>query len=169
MACPSAMAWPAGRTEIVARAKNSALSIVVFLEISMPAKKIDRGRFFFPNKVLDGALFLLRPSACLQSPAPCVRPERSRQSQIALTNDNASANGVCATDAYVRVTVGFDYATTCPVYGVRTGGGARRRSRRPARPAGCFLRGLRAHAGPCLVHDPGALPAGGLLGAGGAR
>ena len=36
------------------------------------------------------------------------------------------ANGVCATDAYVRVAVGFDYATACPVRGVRTGGGAER-------------------------------------------
>ena len=36
------------------------------------------------------------------------------------------ANGVCATDAYVRVAVGFDYATACPLRGVRTGGGAER-------------------------------------------
>ena len=36
------------------------------------------------------------------------------------------ANGVCATDAYVRVAVGFDYATACPFRGVRTGGGAER-------------------------------------------
>ena len=37
-----------------------------------------------------------------------------------------AANGVSATDAYVRVAVGFDYATACPVRGVRTGGGAER-------------------------------------------
>ena len=37
-----------------------------------------------------------------------------------------AANGVCATDAYVRVAAGFDYATACPVRGVRTGGGAER-------------------------------------------
>ena len=43
------------------------------------------------------------------------------------------------------------------------------RPRRPARSAGGSLRGLRACAGPDLVHGPGALPAGGLLGAGGAR
>ena len=49
------------------------------------------------------------------------------------------------------------------------GGGAARRPRRPARSAGGSLRGLRACAGPDLVHGPGALPAGGLLGAGGAR
>ena len=36
------------------------------------------------------------------------------------------ANGVCATDAYVRIAAGFDYATACPVRGVRTGGGAER-------------------------------------------
>ena len=36
------------------------------------------------------------------------------------------ANGICATDAYVRVAAGFDYATACPVRGVRTGGGAER-------------------------------------------
>ncbi|MCY4396635.1 MAG: transglutaminase family protein [Rhodospirillaceae bacterium] len=36
------------------------------------------------------------------------------------------ANGVCANDAYVRVAVGFDYATACPVRGVRTGGGGER-------------------------------------------
>ena len=34
-----------------------------------------------------------------------------------------AANGVCAGDAYVQVAVGFDYATACPVRGVRTGGG----------------------------------------------
>ena len=37
-----------------------------------------------------------------------------------------AANGVCASDAYVRVAVGFDYATACPVRGVRTGGGTER-------------------------------------------
>lgn len=37
-----------------------------------------------------------------------------------------AANGVCATDAYVRVAIGFDYATACPVRGVRTGGGGER-------------------------------------------
>lgn len=37
-----------------------------------------------------------------------------------------AANGVCATDAYVRAAVGFDYATACPVRGVRTGGGEER-------------------------------------------
>lgn len=39
-----------------------------------------------------------------------------------------AANGVCATDAYVRVAVGFDYATACPFRGVRTGGGTERMS-----------------------------------------
>lgn len=34
------------------------------------------------------------------------------------------ANGVSATDHYVRVAVGFDYATAGPVQGVRVGGGA---------------------------------------------
>lgn len=33
------------------------------------------------------------------------------------------ANGVSATDKYVRVAVGFDYATAGPVQGVRVGGG----------------------------------------------
>ena len=33
------------------------------------------------------------------------------------------------TETYVRVAVGFDYATTCPVRSVRTGGGARRNHR----------------------------------------
>ncbi len=37
-----------------------------------------------------------------------------------------AANGVCANDAYIRAAVGFDYATACPVRGVRTGGGAER-------------------------------------------
>ena len=49
------------------------------------------------------------------------------------------------------------------------GGGAARRSRRLARSPGFSLRGLRACAGPDLVHGPGALSAGGLLGADGAR
>ena len=40
------------------------------------------------------------------------------------------ANGVCATDAYVRVAVGFDYATAGPVRGVRTGGGTERMANR---------------------------------------
>lgn len=34
------------------------------------------------------------------------------------------ANGVCATDAYVRVAVGLDYLDAAPVRGARTGGGA---------------------------------------------
>ncbi|MXW92713.1 MAG: hypothetical protein F4114_14560 [Rhodospirillaceae bacterium] len=34
------------------------------------------------------------------------------------------ANGVCATDAYIRVAAGFDYATACPVRDARAGGGA---------------------------------------------
>lgn len=34
------------------------------------------------------------------------------------------ANGVSATDAYIRVAVGLDYADAGPVRGVRTGGGA---------------------------------------------
>lgn len=33
------------------------------------------------------------------------------------------ANGLCATEAYVRVAVGLDYADAGPVRGVRTGGG----------------------------------------------
>lgn len=33
------------------------------------------------------------------------------------------ANRQCATDAYVRLAVGFDYADACPVTGVRAGGG----------------------------------------------
>ena len=36
------------------------------------------------------------------------------------------ANGVSASDAYVRVAVGFDYATASPVRGVRVGGGGER-------------------------------------------
>ena len=34
------------------------------------------------------------------------------------------ANGLSATEAYVRVAVGLDYADAGPVRGVRTGGGA---------------------------------------------
>ena len=49
------------------------------------------------------------------------------------------------------------------------GGGAARRSRRPARSAGRTLRGLRACARPGLVDRAGPLPAGGLLGAGDPR
>ena len=41
-----------------------------------------------------------------------------------------AANGVCAGDAYVRIAVGFDYATACPVRGVRTGGGTERMANR---------------------------------------
>ncbi len=33
------------------------------------------------------------------------------------------ANSQCATDAYVRLAVGFDYAGACPIRGVRKGGG----------------------------------------------
>lgn len=33
------------------------------------------------------------------------------------------ANRQCATDAYVRLAVGLDYATACPVRGLRRGGG----------------------------------------------
>ncbi len=33
------------------------------------------------------------------------------------------SNKQCATDAYVRLAVGFDYASACPVRGVRRGGG----------------------------------------------
>lgn len=33
------------------------------------------------------------------------------------------ANRQCATDAYVRLAVGFDYADACPVTGIRAGGG----------------------------------------------
>ena len=51
----------------------------------------------------------------------------------------------------------------------RQGGGAARRSRRVARPAGRALRGLRTYARPGLLDGAGALPVGGLLGAGGPR
>ena len=48
-------------------------------------------------------------------------PEYKEQSaRTAFRNDYGLANGVCVTDAYVRVAVGFDYTTTCPVRGVRT-------------------------------------------------
>ena len=53
--------------------------------------------------------------------------------------------------------------------GRRPGDGIVGRPRRLARFPGFSLRGLRACAGPDLVHGPGALPAGGLLGADGAR
>ena len=53
--------------------------------------------------------------------------------------------------------------------GRRPGDGIVGRPRRLARSPGGSLRGLRACAGPDLVHGPGALPAGGLLGADGAR
>jgi transglutaminase-like putative cysteine protease len=33
------------------------------------------------------------------------------------------SNGICATDAYVRLAVAFDYAGACPIRGVRKGGG----------------------------------------------
>ena len=33
------------------------------------------------------------------------------------------ANGICATDAYVRVAVGLDYLGAAPVRGTRYGGG----------------------------------------------
>jgi transglutaminase-like putative cysteine protease len=34
-----------------------------------------------------------------------------------------AANCQCATDAYVRLAIGFDYAGACPVRGIRKGGG----------------------------------------------
>lgn len=39
-----------------------------------------------------------------------------------------AANGICATDAYVRLAVAMDYAGACPVRGLRRGGGDERLS-----------------------------------------
>ncbi|NJO67710.1 MAG: transglutaminase family protein, partial [Rhodospirillales bacterium] len=33
------------------------------------------------------------------------------------------SNSQSATDAYVRLAIGFDYAGACPIRGIRTGGG----------------------------------------------
>lgn len=52
------------------------------------------------------------------------------------------ANGVCATDKYVRVAVGLDYLDAAPVRGFRTGGGNERMTvRLTVRPSGLQRQG----------------------------
>lgn len=52
------------------------------------------------------------------------------------------ANGVCATDKYVRVAVGLDYLDAAPVRGFRTGGGNERMTvRLSVRPSGLQRQG----------------------------